>query len=115
MTTTNKIFLQLLERDIGSNNRGKWTSWTIVTRVIAYYFTYLNVTDFSSFWFLGGSDTGLDIFFSFFFKKKYIILFLLKEKCKECGNTLKQIGDQPRYYCDSSPTRCSMSGKTHNI
>ena len=59
MTTTNKIFLQLLERNIGSNNRNKWTSWTIVTRVIAYYFTYLNVTDFSSFWFLGGSDTGL--------------------------------------------------------
>jgi len=27
--------------------------------VIGYYFTYLNVTDFSSFWFLGGSDTGL--------------------------------------------------------
>ena len=47
--------------------------------------------------------------------KKYIILFLLKEKCKECENTLKQIGDQNRYYCDSSPTICSMSGKTHNI
>jgi len=39
----------------------------------------------------------------------------LKEKCKECENTLKQIGDQNRYYCDSSPTICSMSGKTHNI
>ena len=58
MTTTNKIFLQLLERNIGSNNRGKWTSWTIVTRVIAYYFTYLNVTDFSSFWFWEGVTQG---------------------------------------------------------
>ena len=44
MTTTNKIFLQLLERDIGSNNRNKWTSWTIVTRVIAYYSTLFNAT-----------------------------------------------------------------------
>ena len=42
MTTTNKIFLQLLERNIGSNNRDKWTSWTIVTRVIAYYFIIYN-------------------------------------------------------------------------
>ena len=32
----------------------------MVTSVIGYYFTYLNVTDFSSFWFLGGSDTGLE-------------------------------------------------------
>jgi len=32
----------------------------MVTRVIAYYFTYLFVTIFSSFWFLGGSDTGLE-------------------------------------------------------
>ena len=111
MTTTNKIFLQLLERNIGSNNRGKWTSWTIVTRVIAYYFTYLNVTNFSSFWFLGGSDTGLELLFNNFFSS---ILSLLK-KCKECDNTLKQIGNTTQYYCDSAPTRCSMSGKTHTI
>ena len=38
----------------------KWISRTMVTRVIAYYFTYLFVTIFSSFWFLGGSDTGLE-------------------------------------------------------
>jgi len=31
----------------------------MVTSVIGYYFTLLNVTNFSSFWFLGGSDTGL--------------------------------------------------------
>lgn len=83
----------------------------MVTSVIGYYFTYLFVTIFSSFWFLGGSDTGLELFFNIFFSS---ILFLLK-KCKECKNTLKQIGNQPRYYCNSAPTTCSMSGKTHNI
>jgi hypothetical protein len=31
----------------------------MITGVKAHYFTLLNVTDFSSFWFLGGSDTGL--------------------------------------------------------
>ena len=31
----------------------------MVTGVKAHYFTYLFVTNFSSFWFLGGSDTGL--------------------------------------------------------
>jgi hypothetical protein len=40
MTTTNKIILQLLERIVGSELQGKWTSWTIVTRVIAYYSTF---------------------------------------------------------------------------
>ena len=43
-----------------------------------------------------------------------LILILLKV-CKECNNSLKQVGDQSRYYCDSSPTICSMSGKIHNI
>jgi hypothetical protein len=33
----------------------------MVTSVIGYYFTHLNVTYFSSFWFLGGSDTGLAV------------------------------------------------------
>ncbi len=33
----------------------------MVTSVIGYYFTYLFVTIFSSFWFLGGSDTGLAV------------------------------------------------------
>ena len=84
----------------------------MITGVKAHYFTLLNVTNFSSFWFLGGSDTGLELFFNIFLSS---ILFLLKKKCKECENTLKQIGDQNRYYCDSSPTICSMSGKTHNI
>ena len=36
-------------------------------------------------------------------------------RCKECENTLKQISEQPRSYCNTSPTRCSMSGKTINI
>jgi len=46
----------------------------MVTRVIAYYFTYLNVTDFSSFWFLGGSDTGLAVLssYSYLYKSIYI-------------------------------------------
>ena len=68
---------------------------------------------------LGGSDTGLVIFFSSFFffsffNEKYIILILLKV-CKECKNTLKQVEGSNRYYCDSSPTICSRSLKIHNI
>ena len=36
-------------------------------------------------------------------------------KCKECNNTLKQVGNTKGYYCDSAPTRCSMSLKIHYI
>jgi hypothetical protein len=46
----------------------------MVTRVKAYYFTLLNVTNFSSFWFLGGSDTGLALFI-FTFKDSKTITF----------------------------------------
>jgi len=46
----------------------------MVTSVIGYYFTLLNVTDFSSFWFLGGSDTGLAVLsiYSYLYKLLYI-------------------------------------------
>ena len=46
----------------------------MVTGVKAHYFTLLNVTYFSSFWFLGGSDTGLAPFF-FTFKVSKTITF----------------------------------------
>ena len=46
----------------------------MVTGVKAHYFTLLNVTYFSSFWFLGGSDTGLAPFF-FTFKVSETITF----------------------------------------
>src|SRR6056300_1983904 len=111
MTTTNKIFLQLLERDIRSELQGKWISWTIVTRVIAYYSTYcfLLLHRIALGWV--GSGTGLEPFNNNYFNN---ILSLLK-KCKECNSKLKQIGSSNRYFCDSSPTVCNQSGKTHNI
>jgi hypothetical protein len=37
----------------------------------------------------------------------------LRKKCKECKNTLKQVGDTNKYYCDSSNAICSLSLKTH--
>ena len=32
-------------------------------------------------------------------------------KCKECKNTLKQVGKTNGYYCDSSPNVCTLSTK----
>ena len=32
-------------------------------------------------------------------------------KCKECKNTLKQVDKTYSYYCDSSPTVCTLSTK----
>ena len=44
MTTTNKIFLQLLGKKYWIKQQDKWTSWTIITRVRSYYSTLLNAT-----------------------------------------------------------------------
>ena len=46
----------------------------MITGVKAHYFTLLNVTNFSSFWFLGGSDTGLAVLsiYSYLYKLIYI-------------------------------------------
>lgn len=43
-------------------------------------------------------------------KEKIKIIINILKKCEECGNTLKTIRDT-LYYCDSSPTICSMSTK----
>jgi len=35
-------------------------------------------------------------------------------KCKECKNTLKQLGETTQYFCESSPNVCSQSLKKIN-
>jgi|DEB0MinimDraft_6_1074348.scaffolds.fasta_scaffold85226_1 hypothetical protein len=49
----------------------------MLTSVIGYYFTHLNVTYFSSFWFLGGSDTGLAVLLIALIDLLYIVLLYL--------------------------------------
>jgi len=49
----------------------------MVTSVIGYYFTHLNVTYFSSFWFLGGSDTGLAVLIIALIDLLYIVLLVV--------------------------------------